>query len=178
MSVPAVHHWLAGDEFNATRMNEVANAIEWLRNPPMVHVARRSTGQAITANAWNLLSFDTLYNSYDPYGIWDVGNPGYLTFTEAGWYTCELQFSAAISVDSRLIIGLFKNGTGAGDALFRYDQTTLPSGSNVNIRKEGSLFFNVGDSVYYGIYCDATAITTAVLSDAETCSLRVRWVSN
>lgn len=178
MSAPSVHHWLAGDEFNATRMNEIGTMIGWIRNAPMVHVARRNTGQAISSNTWTKISFDNVYNGYDTYGFFDFGNPDKVTITQAGWYTCELQFSAAIGVDSRAIIAIYKNGFTSNELLLRYDQTTLPSGTNVNIRKESTFFFNVGDWLHYGVFCDASAFTTAILSDAETCAMKVRWVSN
>src|SRR4051812_26048109 len=101
MTVPTVHHWLAGDEFNADRMNEIGTAIAWIRNPPMVHVARKNTGQSISTNIWTKLSFDTLYNSFDPYDFWDSGTPDQLIIREPGWYSFEIQFSGVITVDTR-----------------------------------------------------------------------------
>jgi hypothetical protein len=178
MSVPEVHHWLAGDEFNANRMNEVGDLINWITNPPMVHVSRQSTGQVIPSNTWTKISFDTVVNSYDPYDFYDSGTPDQLTIREAGWYTCELSFSAVITVDSRVIMGLYKNGFTSNELLLRYDQTTLPTGNSINFRKESTLFFNVGDWMYYGVLCDASGFTTTVTSSAEVCGLRIRWVSN
>lgn len=177
--VPSVHHWLAGDEFNSLRMNEIAAAIDFIRNPPMVHVARKLTGQLISpAATYNKVSFDTLYNSYDPYGMWSAGTPDQLTVQVPGWYMCELQFSGVITTDTRILMGLFKNGFTSNELLFRYDQTTLPTGNNINMRKAVALFFNVGDTLYYGLHCNNTTFTTAITSDAETCGLRVRWFSN
>lgn len=174
--VPAVHHWLAGDEFNAERMNEVAAAIDWIRNPPMVHVTRKLTGQSIPSGTWTKISFDTVVNGYDPYDFWQPGSPDQLTVTVPGWYSCEIQFSGVITVDNRIIIGLYKNGFTSNELLFRYDQTTLPTGNNINIRKENTLFFNAGDVIYSAVI--STAFTTAITSDAELCGLRIRWVSN
>jgi hypothetical protein len=177
--VPDVHHWLAGDDFNAQRMNEIGTAIDWIRNPPMVHVARKLTGQSISPlNTWVKISFDTVYNSYDPYGFFNAGTPDQLTVQVPGWYMCEIQFSGSISTDTRIIIGLYKNGFTANELLFRYDQTTLPTGNNINIRKASTLFFNVGDILYSAVHCQAATFTTAVASDAELCGLRLRWVSN
>ena len=179
MSIPPVHHWLAGDDFNADRMNEIGDSINWIRNAPMTHVARRSTGQSIgVANTWTKISFDTVFNSYDPYDFFDAGTPDQLTITEAGWYSFEISFSGVITTDTRIIIGLFKNGFTTNELLFRYDQTTLPTGNNINIRKESSLFFNAGDWLHYGVHCQAATFTTAITSDADCCALRIRWVSN
>jgi hypothetical protein len=179
MSIPNVHNWLAGDEFNAVRMGEISDAIQWLRNPPMVHVARRTTTQAIPSNTWTKISFNTLVNSYDPYGFWNAGTPDLITITEPGWYTCEVQLSfVGTATDTRIILGLYKNGFTSNELLLRADQVTLPNSGNQNMRKETTLFFNVGDWMHFGIFCDGAALNTAVTSDAESCGLRVRWVSN
>lgn len=180
MSVPVVHRWLAGDEFNAARMNEVAAAIEWLRNPPTVHLLRRSTAQTgIVATTWTKLTFDTVVNSYDPWDFYDALSPDTITIKEPGWYSIEMQFSLqGTATDGRVVMGLYKNGFALTDILMRYDQNTLPNSGNINNRKETTLFFNVGDIIYYGIYVDGFTASTAITSDAECCGMRVRWVSN
>jgi len=178
MSVPNVHHWLAGEEFNATRMNEIGNLIKWIRNPPMVHVARRTTGQAITSNTWTKISFDTVFNSYDPYTFFDAGSPDKITVTEPGWYSCEIRIAMSTATDTRIIMGLYKNGFTSNELLLRYDQPTVPTTPNNTMRKETTLFFNAGDWMHLGIMCDGASFTTANPSDGECCALRVRWVSN
>ncbi len=179
MSVPDIHHWLAGDDFNATRMNEIRDQINWLRNPPTVHVARSITTQTIPFQTWTKVSFDTVVNSYDPYVFFDAGTPDRITITQAGWYTCEIVCSMSSTFnDSRMIMGLYKNGFTTNELLLRYDQTTLPNTGNINMRKETTLFFNVGDWMHLGLYTDDTANrVSANTSAAESSQLRVRWVS-
>jgi len=179
MTIPNIHTWLAGDEFNAMRMNEVADAIAFLQNPPMVHVGRRLTTQSIPSSVWTKITFDTVYNGYDPYGMWDSGTPDQITIVEPGWYSCEVHLSlAATSTDTRVILGLYKNGLGSDDLLLRYDQTTPPSGGNQNLRRETTLFMNAGDFLHAACWLNSLSLNSQITSDAESSGLRVRWVSN
>jgi len=77
-----------------------------------------------------------------------------------------------------VIMGLYKNGFTSSELLLRYDQPTVPSAPNNTMRKETNLFFNAGDWMHLGIFCDGASFTTANPSDGECCALRVRWVSN
>lgn len=180
-TAPSIHHWQAGDSMNAMRMNEIRDQIEWMQNPPMVHVGRRLTTQSFSGGTGVAVkvSFDTVFNSYDPYGFFNAGTPDQLTITVAGWYSCEITTSwAGTATDSRLIMYLYKNGTGANDVMLRHDQGSLPNGANT-MRKESQLFFNVGDVIYMMAYADASFTPVlAASNDAECSQLRIRWVSN
>lgn len=181
MSVPEIHHWLAGDSWNADRLNEVKTQIDWLRNPPMVHLRRRAT-QSITGgtSVWTKVIFDTIVA--DPYGFYDAGTPDTVTVTEPGWYSCEIYCSwqSFGAVDARVIMGLYKNEFVNVGLLLRNDKGTQPSASsNINMRKEGTYFFNVGDFIHLGVYHDdPSSKSLANTSDAESTGLRMRWVSN
>jgi hypothetical protein len=180
MTIPVIHNWMAGDEFNAERMNEVAAAIEFLRNPPMVRVNRNSaqTGFSSTGT-WNKISFNNLYNNYDPWNMWDSGTPDTITFTEPGWYSCEIVMAyQPTSTDGRMGMGLFKNGFTTPDMLMQYNQNTLPSGNNVIARKESTYFFNAGDFVYCGAYVNGFTGATSANSEPQSWGFRTRWVSN
>lgn len=181
-SAPPIHRWHAGDEMNAARMQEIKDAIDWLRNPPMVHVSRRNTNQNATANVWTDVSFDTTVNNYDPYNMWDISDPTKVYCTVAGWYTYEAVLCiGANSDDCRLILAVFLNGTSVvTDEIMKFDQQSAPSaGGNVNMRKEAQVFLNVGDHLRLNFnYNGATARQLIANSDAECPQLRVRWVSN
>jgi hypothetical protein len=188
MTVPAVHHWYAGDMWNATRMNEITNQINWMQNPPMVHLRRRTTTQSIPSAAWTKVSFDTVVNSYDPYDMYDSAtDPTMVVFTEPGWYSCEI-YSSWVNwgaTDGCVVMGLMKNNfgptPGSNGTLLRSDRRTQPSqGTNIVMRAEATFFFNVGDFVFMGAYNSDTgsAHSLANTSDAECSGLRIRWVSN
>lgn len=188
MTVPSIHHWLAGDAWNAARLNEVADTVSWLQNPPTIEVRRRTTTQAISGQSWTKVSFDTLVSSYDPYDMWDVGTPTQITFAEPGWYSCEIYttWSNFAAVDTRVIMALSKNDFGSGlsggaGLVLRADQDTQTAGSGQNLclRKEATFFFNSGDFVFLGVYQeDTSSHNLANTSDAECSGVRIRWVSN
>lgn len=179
--VPNQHHWLAGEPMNAARMNEIATTIDWLRNPPMVHVGRTLTNQALTGtNATNVVSFDTLFNSYDPYDMWDPAAPTKLTCTVPGWY--DVGFAAIVSVDAnnaRVITEITKNSIVQTDALTRFDAISLPNSGNIGVRTNSLLFLNVGDFIsLLVIFTSATARNLLASSNSESPRLQLRWVSN
>jgi|ERR1700754_3553599 len=180
MTIPSVHNWLAGDEWNADRLNEVGTAISFLRNPPFVRVGRRLTTQSVPTNTYTAISFDTVFNSYDPYDMFDAGTPTRVTIKEPGWYSCEGFLSlSATATDTRALLGIFKNGSNPPtDMLLRFDQGTLPNTGNTNIRKETTLFLNAGDFLSLFALCDGATLTSQITSDAEHSGMRVRWVSN
>lgn len=176
-TVPAVHHWRAGDEMNATRMTELANAIEWLRNPAMVRVARTLSTQAIAINTWTSISFDTVVNSYDPWGFFNAATPTQVTCPVPGWYMVEvsLTWETAPNVDSRLVMGVWKQ---SAETLLRWDQQGLPNvGGDANMRKEVAIFLNVGDTVQLRAHVNAGA-RNIVNSPDGGATMRLRWVSN
>lgn len=183
MSVPEIHHWLAGDSWNADRFNEIGTQINWLRNPPLFHARRRAATQTIEydGTAWERVEFDTVVA--DPYGFIDiVSDPFTITVTEPGWYSCEIYMSWVNfgAVDARVIMGLFKNEFVNTGLLLRNDKGTQPSASsNINMRKEGTYFFNVGDFIHLGAHHDdsSSSRTLANTSDAECTGIRMRWVS-
>lgn len=175
-TAPAIHHWKAGDEWNADRMTEVSNAISWMLNPPMVHVKRALSDQSIAVTTWTSISFDTLVSSYDPYGMWNAATPTQITAQIPGWYMCEgVICMNQLSSNSRMQLGLWKHGT---DVLLRWDQQTLPdAGGNSNMRKEASIFLNTGDTLELKAwYQFGTRTLTSTSGDHQ--GLRVRWVSN
>ena len=180
--VPVVHHWLAGEDMNAERMNEIKAQIDFLRNPPMVHVARFTTIQTLTGGTWNAISFDLVINSYDPYDMFDSGQPTKVFSQVPGWYTVEGQFSLnQTNTDGRLILGIYKNGFTDDELQIRSDIQNFPSSCTgcTNLSKEGLLFLNVGDYVHLGIWFDQDATRdTKNATLSETCRLRLRWVSN
>jgi hypothetical protein len=186
MSVPTIRHWLAGDKWNAENLNEIGDQINWLKNPPMIHLRRRNTVQTITGgtNVWTKVRFDTLVNNYNPFEFTiDLASaPDILFVQEPGWYSCEIYtaWQSFGAVDTRVIMGLFKNTFDNQGLLLRNDTNTQPSVStNINMHKEGTFFFNVGDFVHLGVYHDDSSLThnLANTSDAESSGLRMRWVS-
>lgn len=182
-TAPVVHNWLAGDDMNADRMNEIAAQISFLRNPPMVHVARTVTTQALSTG-WNYIQFDTIVNNYDPYDMVDlVSDPSKVFAQVAGWYTVEGQLSMnGTSGQGRDILGILKNGTyGTTGALMqlRSDVQNFPAVGSVAWSKECMLFLNVGDFLHLGHWFDDTASrTTTAGSVIDRSRLRLRWVSN
>jgi hypothetical protein len=177
--VPETHHWLAGDAMNADRMNEVRDAIEWLRNPPMVHVRRRLTTQSLPGNQWNKIVFDQIANSYDPYGMFDTGATDRITATVPGWYSYEgvLAINGTATV-ARMILGVYKNGFTTNELMLRYDVDNAPSSGNMLVRKESTIFLNVGDWLHLAWNLNAAETRTSqITSDSESSQLRVRWVS-
>lgn len=180
-SAPIIHHWRGGDEMNASRMNEIKDSIDFLRNPPMVHVRRRNTNFSFTASSGTffVVTFDTLVNSYDPYGMWNPVTNGLLTIQVPGWYSCEMvTYWAGSAQDVRLLQVLGKNGMTFNDMILRHDQTALPN-SSVAARKESLLYFNQGDQVSLGVSTEGTGtFTLNATSDSECPQLRIRWVSN
>jgi hypothetical protein len=177
-AVPTVHHWRAGDEMNADRMEEIKDAIDFLRNPPTARVMRLVSSQNLPAGARTAITFDTLYNSYDPYGMWSAGTPDRLTCQVPGWYAVEgvLNLDNAAAVESRLQLELWKNNT---DFILRWDQEALPAtGGNINIRKESFMFLNYGD--YVQLKCwNGTGTRTAFNNGFnESPQMRARWFSN
>jgi len=176
--VPPIHHWSAGDAMNAERMNEIANQIDFLRNPPMVHVGRVAT-QTLATAIWNKVLFDTLHSN-DPYEMWDAGTPDRITCTVPGWYTVEGVITlSATATAGRVILGVYKNGFTTNELQLRHDQENSPSGGNVNARKEFKIFLNVDDWLHLGIqYDDAATRTSATFGTWEHSQLRARWTSN
>lgn len=176
-SVPAIHTWSAGDDMNAARMNEIKTSIDFLRNPPMVHVGRTLTTQAATVGTFTKTSFDTLYNSYDPYGMWNAGTPTALTCTIPGWYTIEAVMCLSNNAtDTRIQMVFYKNT----EIAMRWDQQGIQNlAGSINMRKESTIFLNVGDQVFLGAgYNTGAARTMNVDSTTECPQLRIRWVSN
>lgn len=178
---PPIHHWLGGDDMNAARMNEIKDSIDFLRNPPMVHVRRRSSNFTFTAASGSYFSipFDTLVNSYDPYDMWDVGSPDVITIQVPGWYACEMVGQwAGTAQDLRFLHMLGKNGTTLNDFILRHDQKSLPN-SATSIRKESMLYLNEGDTLRMLVSTEGTGtFTIAATSDSECAQVRVRWFSN
>lgn len=177
-NVPIVHHWKAGDDMNAERMQEIKSVIDFLRNPPTVRVMRLSTTQAMTVNGRTTVVFDTLYNSYDPYGMWNVSASDRITCQVAGWYAVEgvLSMNNTAAVQSRLQLELWRNNT---DMLLRWDQEALPAvGGNINIRKESFMFLNFGDYVQLKAWNTAGTRNLMNVSFAESPQIRARWFSN
>lgn len=180
-SSPPVHRWRAGDAMNALRMNEITASLNWLRNPPTVHVGRTLTNQNATTGVYTFVSFDTNYNSYDPYNMWDISDPTKVYAQVAGWYTYEGVLNLGSNADDcRLIMSVFLNGTSTTNIIMRWDQQGAPSvGGNVNMRKEAQIFMNVGDYLTLGFhYNGATARQMIANSTTECPQLRLRWVSN
>jgi hypothetical protein len=179
MSIPNVHHWKAGDEVSALRMNEIKDQINFLRNPPACHVARRLSNQSIAAAGGHVVVFDTAF--YDPYEMWDPGDPDHITVTVPGWYTYEgvIQMTNA-AVDTRVMVNVYKNSTGGDDLIMRWDQQGLQNlGGNINMRKESTMFLNVGDTVILSGYYLSGSGRSLVATDDYLCpNLRIRWVSN
>ena len=178
-TVPPVHSWLAGDEMNAMRMNEIKDQIDFLRNPPMVHVARLNTAQTLT-NTWNFISFDTVVNSYDPYTMWDSGNPDQLTCTIAGWYWVQGQFAiSSTATDERLILGVYKNGKNSGtDVEMRSDVQNAPAHGSNTWSKEFHVYLDEGDWIHLGVHIETDASRTTTLGGvSDCCRMRMRWVS-
>lgn len=180
-SSPPIHHWLGGDELNATRMNEIKDSIDFLRNPPTVHVRRRNSNFAFTASSgiYFAVPFDTLVSNYDPYGMWDPVQNAQLTIQVPGWYSCEMvTYWAGTAQDVRLLQVLGKNGITFDDMILRHDQTSLPN-SNTAVRKESLLYFNEGDYIQLAVSTEGTGtFTLNATSDSECPQLRLRWVSN
>jgi hypothetical protein len=177
-TIPPVHHWTAGEAMNDERMNEVTDAINWIRNPPMVHVSRQLTNQSIAVTTWTSVSFDTLDNNYDPYGMFDPGTPTQITCTVPGWYMVEgvMIMDNTPAVNARLTMALWKAST---EMILRYDQQALDAiGGNVNFRKEASMFLNVGDTVQLRAHISAGARNMLANGAAEHPQMRLRWVSN
>lgn len=177
-TVPIVHHWKAGDDMNAERMQEIKDVIDFLRDPPTVRVMRLGSTQAMTVNGRTTATLDTLYNSYDPYGMWNVSAPDRITCQVAGWYAVEgvLCMDNTAAVQSRLQLELWKNNT---DMLLRWDQEALPAtGGNINIRKESFMFLNFGDFVQLKAWNSAGARNFVNGSFAESPQIRARWFSN
>jgi hypothetical protein len=178
-TAPSVHNWLAGDDMNADRMNEIADQISFLRNPPMIHVTRTLTTQALT-QGWNFINFDTVVNGYDPYDMFDSGAPDRITCQIAGWYTVEGQMSLnQTSTEGRQILGVYKNGTATGNVQLRSDVQNFPGAGAVAWTKEFSVFLNVGDWLHLGhwFFTDTTR-TTIAGSTTDRSRLRARWISN
>lgn len=177
-SVPNLHHWHAGDEVNAIRMNEIKDQINFLRNPPVCHVGRRLTNQSIaTAGSWKVV-FDTAF--YDPYEMWDAGTPDQITITVPGWYTYEgvIQMTNA-AVAATVSVYVYKNNLAVDDLIMRWDQQGLQVSGNINMRKESTMFLNVGDVVYLaGYYSNGTGRSFVATDDHLCPQLRIRWVSN
>lgn len=180
-NAPPIYHWRGGDEMNATRMNEIKDSIDFLRNPPMAHVRRTAnTGFTASPNFFYTIPFDTLVNSYDPYGMWDPGNPNYLRVQIPGWYSCEMVVSwAASAQDVRLLQVLAKNGMTYNDMILRHDQAALPNSTSIT-RKEGMLYLNQGDDIYLGVSTEGTGTFTinGGASNSEAVQMRIRWISN
>lgn len=177
--IPVTHHWLAGEDMNADRMNEVAAAIEFLRNPPMIHVRRRLTAQSLTGSVWNKISFDQVVNSYDPTGMFDAGTPDRVTAQVPGWYSYEARISVVgTATTTRVILGTYRNGFSSDQHILRADMENAPSAGNINIRRDSTIFLNAGDWLHLAFFADnAETRTTSTFSDAESSGLRVRWVS-
>jgi hypothetical protein len=180
-AVPSIHRWLAGDEVNAVRANEIKDLIDFLRNPPTVHVRRRLSNFAFTAasGSYFTVTFDTLVNSYDPYGMWDVGATDRLTIKVPGWYSCEMVTAwVGTAQNLRYTQVLAKNGMTFDDMILRHDQTTLPNSTTV-VRKESMLYLNEGDNIRLGVSTEGTGtFTLTTANDSESPQLRIRWVSN
>lgn len=178
--VPPVHYWLAGDAMTAVRMNEIKAQIDWLRNPPVVHVARLLTAQTgLLDDDYTIITFDTVVNSYDPYDMWDAGDPTKVTAPVSGWYTVFAQYAIAGSaVEGRNVLGVFKNGSDVATNLeMRSDnQNQLSQGSNV-YSKEGLMYLNEGDYVLLGVFQQDAGRSTVITALGESCNMRVRWAS-
>lgn len=179
-TVPPIHRWYAGDRMASIRMDEIKDQIDFLRNPPTVHVARTLTTQAVAQSTFTKVNFDTLVNSYDPYEMWDAGAPDRLTCTIAGWYQVEGQISVSGSGSEGLVeLTVYKNGGLATDAQLRSDVQNFPSMGTVNISKETTIFLNVDDWLHLYIWQSAdVSKTTTAGSASERCRLRLKWVSN
>lgn len=180
-TAPPIHHWLGGDDMNADRMNEIKDSIDFLRNPPTIHVRRRNSNFTFTAASGSYFSipWDTVVNSYDPYGMWNAGTPTLLTIQVPGWYACEMVgYWAGTTQDVRFIHMLGKNGNDLGDFILRHDQRSLPN-SSTGVRKESFLYLNEGDTIEMSVSTEGTGtFTISAVSDSECAQVRLRWISN
>ncbi len=172
---PSVHYWSAGDDMDAVRMNEIKDAIEWLRNPPLVHVQRLLSNISLPVNTWTTVEFDTEY--VDPYEMYDSGTPDTVTVTVPGWYTVEaVMCMSNTASDARVSMGLWKQ---ASELILRWDQQALQNVSgNINMRKESTMFLNVGDTLQLRAHTNAGARNIVGNSASEAPTIRMRWVSN
>jgi hypothetical protein len=173
---PPIHHWFAGDPVSAERMNEIKASIDWLRNPPLLHLQRTGSSIALAVTTWTSIPFDTVLA--DNYDMWDAGTPDTVTVTVPGWYTVEgvLRFQNT-AVDSRLTLGVWKQaGT---ELILRYDQQGLDgTGGDINMRKESTMFLNVGDTITLEAHTNAGARNLVVGTNGECPTLKMRWVSD
>lgn len=176
-TAPAIHHWLAGDEVNSSRLAEIASNIEFLRNPPTVRVGRLLSNQTIPINVWTTVTFDTVYNSYDPWGFYNAATPTLVTAAVAGWYMVEGVLHWASNVtDARIAMSIWKQDS---ELILRWDQQGLPStGGNTSIRKEVCMFLNIGDTVQLKAFVSAGSRDLVAGGFSEAPILRLRWVSN
>lgn len=178
-TVPSIHYWRAGDEMNALKMNDLANVIDWMRNPPMVHIGRTLSNQATTASsAENVVSFDTVYNSYDPYDMYDAGDPTKITIQVSGWY--DIEYATVLSLDANQgrVINAVRRNAGS-NSILSSDEVTAPNLGNLSIKRNGLTFLTAGDYVTLSvIYSTTVARNLLAVSTSECPQLRVRWVSN
>lgn len=179
--VPPIHYWNAGDDMNASRMNEIADTINWMRDTPMVHVGRTLTNQATSASsALNTASFDTLFNSYDPYDMWDPAAPTVVTAQVSGWY--DIEYGMVLSLDAnagRVSTGVFRNGDTA-NTIDRCDMITAPNlGGNLGLRRNTVNFLTAGDTLSMQVIYNTTVARNLLAVSASECPrLRLKWISS
>lgn len=172
---PPIHHWQAGDEMNAVRMNEIVDSINWLRDPPLVDVQRLTSGnQSLPASTWTTITFDT--ENVDSYGMYDPTAPTLVTVTVPGWYAVEIVMCMSNTANNaRVSMGAWKQSS---ELILRWDQQGLQNISgNINMRKEGTMFLNTGDTLQLRAFA-SDARNIVVNNASESPRMRMRWVSN
>jgi hypothetical protein len=174
-NAPPVHYWKAGDAMNAEVLNEIGTAIDWLTDPPLVHVTMITGSITLPVATWTNVAFTTAIS--DPYDMWDIGTPDTITVNVPGWYTVEgaLCLSNVGGTDAKITMGVWKQNA---EIILRWDQQTINNNGNVNIHKETTMFLNTGDTLVLKAYASAGARNIITNGSSESPQLRMRWVSN
>lgn len=184
-TIPVPHTWIAGDDATSTVMQTLTDTGLWNlgsatsggSKKPLA-VLRQTVAQSIATGAFAALTFDTEDADYDN-GHSTVTNPTRYTGASPGWHLVKGVYGTASSASGRRLVGIRKNGTGAGNPTDA--RADAAAAASVQVFMCIGLVFLNGTTDYVETVClqdSGGALLTNVAGTDGQPRMEVWWVSN
>ena len=177
MKLPTVTKWTAGDQTDASMLNEVSYALDFAMSPPEAWVVRNSTQLNVTPSAtWISVPLTTtVIDTGAAVGdspVWDSANPTRMTLWTPGWYDLEGNVHWASNTDGlRRMMAVAHNGT-------RRFRTDIVAKADMKQRVSGMWFLNAGDYLELQVWTTNVQLLAADPGqNSLRAGLKARWFS-
>lgn len=161
MIVPVVRKWTAGTSVDAELLNELGDALRFLRQPPECAL-RQTVGQPVSIGAYTVMSYQTV--NVDTDGMFSISQPDRITINTSGWYEIEIATNWAAATDTTLRMqAVYINGV-------RMTYSDMVNDGIGNLRDQLSFdyFLNAGDYIDHRVSTSAaTATAGSLISNPE-----------